>query len=1287
MHELIRFLSLLFLGLYVNSQISISNLSDLQSVLTNTTGTLDVELSGNYSLLTGIIVPASVPLRVSSTDGAQITCVNETFAFDVLPGSTLNLQGININNCFGSAIRTDFSVLTVSNCRFENNNASYGGAVFASNSDVTIENTVFSRNVANQGGSVYLTSDTRRPASFDNCSFLYNSAAEVFPPEYTITFPLFTGGGAIAVQNMDLSISMSVLTGNHATQSGGGISISDNSTLAVSDCKFDSNTAVEFGAGLSGPNMDIKNTIFTNNTCDQDGGGVYTWGTSDIDDVVCEYNFAIDNGGCLYTRGDTVVGVNTIMIGNTGHFGGSVYTAFGADVKIHGGYYANSTATRNGGFMYISDGGRVEIYNGTVEHCSAVRRAAVVYVSGTSDEMSDLGGGILRIHDGIYRHNSVGELGGGFVAWGKSTSFIISGGVYSDNYSLYAGGLLFLEQFATFEASNCLLENNLSDDQGGAIYARDPNYISVSCTSINNHSPHAAYIYITHSVETSYINNSRIVHHTSGSSDVIYIANSVVVVDSVDIEELNRNTQTIAITQDEDSEVIITNSTFRGWYGESIVTSLNPTDNTTSIIECDFRDTFSSFPVVSRSKVLIVNAFINDNTIFSSETSGLLAANSYTCEDYEICNGCIDNEFGVLCTCSSLQCHLGSEIEVSVRQEPSRTFYYPDVIDFYMSVTNDDKDCVIWNLGESSNTSLADATPSSGIVKPSESVSIYVEISPGTGTDTTYFTFTGPFITENTIIPITHTWFRCGMFEIEVVVDGVVTCVQCANYLENTEGEVGYDCARDGITVEQLPIKPGFWRSSSVSLDILKCNVESVCRGGSNIENSDSYCETGNMGPYCQVCVDGYRRGVKEECIKCGKNQAGLISIGIIIVVLSVLLSFVVFLFLINRLSLLNPVSICHKNSKSTNRRKAMVFKTVRENSHKLKTLVVVWQILVVFPEIVNVTYPDKYSTLLKWMKTFMTFFSFNLDFLSSSCIFPSLNHYSKLLATTIIPIVLFFIMVGTYLLSRKINGISEDSLRATWSRHVSVGLVITFLIFTSTSTVIFKTFVCDTDVFPARGFLRSDYSIECFTLTHTLYRIYSGVMIIVYPLGIPFLYFVLLYKNKNALLRDNDERKKNDKVTPYIFLWKDFRPNVYFFEVIECMRRILLTGFLVFINPGSSIQVTVACLFAFISLLIFEVIRPHYNKTDTWLYRLGCITIFVSTYMGLLLKVDYESQQSVLEVVLILLNVGLVITITGSIILSVYTHDHDLLDITGIFIRQQKSGSTSSTSNTNPLS
>ena len=63
--------------------------------------------------------------------------------------------------------------------------------------------------------------------------------------------------------------------------------------------------------------------------------------------------------------------------------------------------------------------------------------------------------------------------------------------------------------------------------------------------------------------------------------------------------------------------------------------------------------------------------------------------------------------------------------------------------------------------------------------------------------------------------------------------------------------------------------------------------------------------------------------------------------------------------------------------------------------------------------------------------------------------------------------------------------------------------------------------------------------------------------------------------------------------------------PNLYYYEVIECGRRILLTGVLIFIDPYSSAQAAAACIFAFVSLLGFELLRPHLDPADAWLYRL----------------------------------------------------------------------------------
>lgn len=79
--------------------------------------------------------------------------------------------------------------------------------------------------------------------------------------------------------------------------------------------------------------------------------------------------------------------------------------------------------------------------------------------------------------------------------------------------------------------------------------------------------------------------------------------------------------------------------------------------------------------------------------------------------------------------------------------------------------------------------------------------------------------------------------------------------------------------------------------------------------------------------------------------------------------------------------------------------------------------------------------------------------------------------------------------------------------------------------------------------------------------------------------------------------------------------------PDLYYYEVVECGRRMLLTGVLVFIAPHTATQVAMACIFAFASILGFEIMRPHMDPTDAWLYRLvsrfNCLPFFCIFRVG----------------------------------------------------------------------
>ncbi|CAM9831277.1 unnamed protein product [Scytosiphon promiscuus] len=346
----------------------------------------------------------------------------------------------------------------------------------------------------------------------------------------------------------------------------------------------------------------------------------------------------------------------------------------------------------------------------------------------------------------------------------------------------------------------------------------------------------------------------------------------------------------------------------------------------------------------------------------------------------------------------------------------------------------------------------------------------------------------------------------------------------------------------------------------------------------------------------------------------------------------------------------------------------------------KLKILVVVWQILTVFPSITGVEFPPSYSRFLSWVGVV------NLDvghIFTASCVLPGVTFYHRLLLTTLTPLVLAIVLVLTYWMAKRRAGIGSTGVlaaRAAWSRHMAAGLLLTFLVFTSTSTIAFETFACDDEAVEGESYLRADYRLTCYTTKHKWYMVYAGVMILVYPIGIPLLYACILWKNRMALnprVRDTTDstsgvsrlpmvrgfaanesaeeleerlemRKRNPDLVPSMFLWKDFGPDMYYYEVIECGRRILLTGALIFIAPNTAAQAAVACMFAFASLLGFELLRPHLDPVDSWLYRLGCVVIFLSNFLALLIKADAagESSRSFLGGVMVSINVLLILAV-----------------------------------------
>ena len=300
------------------------------------------------------------------------------------------------------------------------------------------------------------------------------------------------------------------------------------------------------------------------------------------------------------------------------------------------------------------------------------------------------------------------------------------------------------------------------------------------------------------------------------------------------------------------------------------------------------------------------------------------------------------------------------------------------------------------------------------------------------------------------------------------------------------------------------------------------------------------------------------------------------------------------------------------------------------------------------FSGVVNVQYPPAYENFLAALSVV----NLNLSsILSLSCVVET-SFYVRLLLATSIPVAVLGVLAVTYRLAMLRNVHSNNGKRIAKNRHLAVGLFLLFVVYSSVSYTIFQTFVCD-PLDSGATYLRADYNLVCWTSTHVGYMTYAGLMVIVYPVGIPTVFAWMLFINRDgiksvagttngSLIPPESEAIKD--------LWAPYKRSRYYYEIIECGRRIALTGLTVFIYADSTAQVAIEALLAVVFFSISEILSPFAEPLDAWLYRCGTWVIFLSMYLALLLKVEAADEDSYSQHVF----AGLLIAAHGGMLLVV---------------------------------
>ena len=154
---------------------------------------------------------------------------------------------------------------------------------------------------------------------------------------------------------------------------------------------------------------------------------------------------------------------------------------------------------------------------------------------------------------------------------------------------------------------------------------------------------------------------------------------------------------------------------------------------------------------------------------------------------------------------------------------------------------------------------------------------------------------------------------------------------------------------------------------------------------------------------------------------------------------------------------------------------------------------------------------------------------------------------------------------------------------------------------------------------------------------------IYAIIMLMVYPFGIPFLFAVLLWRERYSLcphleehgirylfvrhpswLTDKESRGKESILS---FLASSYQPNTFWFEVVECYRRLLLSSMLILFSDGSTAQIVVAMLLNLLSIKIYSYYLPFADDSDDTLAEIAQWQLFCVFFAALLIRVDVTGE------------------------------------------------------------
>ena len=545
-----------------------------------------------------------------------------------------------------------------------------------------------------------------------------------------------------------------------------------------------------------------------------------------------------------------------------------------------------------------------------------------------------------------------------------------------------------------------------------------------------------------------------------------------------------------------------------------------------------------------------------------------------------------------------------------------------------------------------------------------------------------------------------------------------------AGYYMNSKGACskckrkGMVCNKIGTTLENMRLESGWYRFSSDTAAIYQCPYDAHCTGNSS-------CSASSEGVLCASCTSGYYfHPDKKQCIDCGNYSPGIVDVFILIFIFGILAVNAALLYVEYVVRTTDAVGDDGDEDEQKGEQKGddnggveMVVsrsnrKPKTENSsvgdahmqearelllsleRKVRHLYAFFQLAAGFGFNLNMSYPQPFRGTIDAL----AFVNFDIaSRVPLSCSFQS-DYLDSLLLTTLSPIVVCLMLLGLHVYHDHQNS-KRSSYPHTWHKerlnqdiYFQGFLLVLFIILPSTTSKSFAVFRCNEYETNADGnmeyYLAVDYSIDCSSTRYDALLATSLLMILIYPIGIPLIFGVLLWNDRHELMDPSlvailnrhkrrrvsfftaagrkegwfwltfffsnatrgmastgHQRKKTQRFRSgrhlqdttdadakwdilskkhrLSFLIDPYERRVYWYEVVECCRRVCLSGVLLLFGSGNIRQIIAGCFITLAYIRVGALYNPYLEDEESILAEMCNWQLFLILFISLLIRLD----------------------------------------------------------------